>query len=231
MSAAGRVSIVLLAVLAAVAVVTVGCGGGGEGETTYKPGAVTRCLRVERVPLLARADKDVSVVTGTRRVYDRTVDPPYIDQETAAKAHLFVRPDLAADALKSGPGRAVAAYVPARFIPRGDENPDSAKVAQFAGRERGAGQVDLLIYGSPDSAEKAEGGADDRARALEQVTLADNDTGTGKDVATVRQALRQAGGPTVEREGNVLLLWRTKPQQGERKTITGCLDRVKDDQG
>jgi len=225
MSAAGRVSIVLLAVLAAAA----GCGGGGGGGTTYKPGAVTRCLRVERVPLQARADKDVSVVTGHRRVYDRYSDPPYINEETTASAHLFVRPDLAADALKSGRGRAVAAYVPPGFIPREDESLDRAKVAQFVGRERGAGQVDLLIYGSPASAAKAEGGAGDRARALEQVTIAEGDS--AKEVNTVRQALRQAGGPTVEREGNVLLLWRTTPQQSERKTITRCLDRVKDDQG
>lgn len=224
----GRTSVVmLLAIAAAVA----GCGGGGGGETTYKPAAVNRCLRAERVPLQARPDKDVSVEAGHRRVYDRYRTPHYSDEETVAAARLFVRPDLAAAALESGPRRAIAAYVPPRFIPRGDESPDSATVGEFAGRRPGAGQVDLLVFGSPASAERAEGGADDQARALEQVTIAGSDAGTGKDVAVVRDALRQAGGPTREREGNVLLLWRTRPQQAERRTITGCLDRVKADQG
>jgi hypothetical protein len=220
-----------LAVIAATAAIA-GCGGGGEDDNkpqpTYQPAAVVQCLRIERVPLNgSRPNGEITVKSGrTKRVYDKHNAelndpnfPAYRQQDARAAARRFVRPDLAQEALKSGPGRAWAAYVPI-------ENP-GMPLKQFAGQVPGRSQVDLLFFGSPASAEDAEPGAGDQARALDLITVSDSVA----DVNKVRSALKAAGGPTVKRDGNLLMIWRTVPQPAEESTIKGCLDRsLKDEQ-
>lgn len=216
-------ALLALAALATIAALA-GCGGGGDDEPTYDPAAVIRCLRIEQVTFGAEDNEEVFIDTGTKREYDPYSTPHYSTEPTSARATLFVRPDLAREALKSGPGRAFAA-----FVPSGWANGDHATLAEVVGRSGNGAQVDLLFFGSPESAEDAEAGADDQARALERITIAE-DTGTAKDVNTAREALREAGGPTVERDGNLLKLWRTEPTDRQDEIVSGCLDRVQEDQ-
>jgi len=204
-------------ILIVAAAVLAGCGiGGGDPPApTYSPTAVVQCLRASGVPLTDKPDTEIGIESGgVRLVHDETRTPPTYENETEALARRYVRPDLAQAALMSGPGRVWAAYAPT-----------SGKLAEFAGEIAGKSQVDLLFFGSPSSAKDAEPGAGDQARALDLITISPR-TGTAVDVNTVRTALKAAGGPTAERDGNLLMIWRTVPQPAEQSTIKGCLARV-----
>ncbi|MCA1569777.1 MAG: hypothetical protein LC798_05530 [Chloroflexi bacterium] len=207
-----------LTLVIAAGAVLAGCGiGGGDPPApTYSPTAVVQCLRASGVDLEdGNPNGDIGIKTGEKRVYDKFSDPPYIEQATTARARRFVRPDLAQDALRSGPGRAWAAYAPSSGQP----------LAQFAGEVPGKSQVDLLFFGSPSSAKDAEPGAGDQARALDLITIS-GETGDATDVNKVRTALKAAGGPTAKRDGNLLTIWRTVPQPAEESTIKGCMART-----
>lgn len=211
----------LLALTVLLAAVAAGCGGGAP---TYEPAAVTRCLQVEGVAVQGPKDPEVSIRTGFERVPAEGRDPPFSRAEKGARASLWVRPDLARDALKSGPGRVVVAYVPSGW--EGEVN-DEAPLEDVVARS----SVDLLFFGSQEGAAQAEEGAGDQARALEEITLGGADVDTAADVNEVRGALREAGGPTVEADGNLLVVWRTVPTAEQEETLSGCLERVVEDEG
>jgi hypothetical protein len=212
-----RPTLLLLIIAAGAVFAGCGIGGGDPPAPTYSPAAVVQCLRASGVELEThKPDAEISIRSGgVRRVFDKYRSPSSYEEDTRALARRFVRPDLAQDALRSGPGRAWAAYAPG----------DGQALAQFAGEVPGKSQVDLLFFGSPSSAKDAEPGAGDQARALDLITIS-GETGDATDVNKVRTALKQAGGPTAKRDGNLLMIWRTVPQPSEESTIKGCLART-----